>query len=260
MVEKISTVRIIGLTGIPLVKAGDDLASIILRVAEANNVKIEDGDVFVIAQKAVSKAEDRLVELDKVKASPEALKIAEVSGRDQRLVELILSESKRVLKASQQTIIVEDKRGLVNINAGIDKSNVEGQNRYALLPTDPDRSARRLRSRITRSTGRNIGVIISDTYSRPFRRGQVNFAIGLAGLDPFFDYRGREDLFGYVMQVKFNAVADELACAAELVMGQGKEATPVVIIKGFRRLTFNEGFSSKALLIDESEDLFKDVR
>ena len=111
-----------------------------------------------------------------------------------------------------------------------------------------------------RLTGRNIAVIISDTYSRPFRRGQVNFAIGLAGLDPFYDYRGREDLFGYIMQVKFTAVADELACAAELVMGQGKEATPVVIIKGFKRMTLNEGFSSKDLLIDEYEDLFRDVR
>jgi coenzyme F420-0:L-glutamate ligase/coenzyme F420-1:gamma-L-glutamate ligase len=260
MVGRMSTVRIVGLLGIPFVKADDDLASIILDTVETSNVKIDDGDVFVIAQKIVSKAEGRLVELDAVEASPEATKIAEASGRDQRLVELVLSESKRLLKASQQTIIVEDKRGLVNINAGIDKSNVEGRNQYSLLPTDPDRSARRIRSRIMRSTGRDIAVIISDTYSRPFRRGQVNFAIGVAGLDPFFDYRGRDDLFGYVMQVKFTAVADELACAAELVMGQGKEATPVVIIKGFRRIVLDESFSSKDLLIEENEDLFRDVR
>ncbi|UCD95857.1 MAG: coenzyme F420-0:L-glutamate ligase [Candidatus Bathyarchaeota archaeon] len=255
-----SAVRIIGLSGIPLVKAGDDLASIILNAVEVSDVEVEDGDVFVVAQKIVSKAEGRLVELEDVQVSSEAMKIAEASGRDQRLVELVLRESKRILHVSQQTLIVEDKRGLVNINAGIDKSNVEGRNRYVLLPADPDRSARELRSRIMRSTGQNIAVIISDTYSRPFRRGQVNFAIGLAGFAPFFDYRGQEDLFGYVMQVKFTAVADELACAAELVMGQGKEATPVVLVKGFSRLVLDDGSSSKDLLIDRNEDLFQDVR
>jgi coenzyme F420-0:L-glutamate ligase/coenzyme F420-1:gamma-L-glutamate ligase len=242
------------------VKTGDDLASIILNAVKANDVGIEDGDVFVIAQKIVSKAEGRLVKLEDVQVSSEAMKIAETSGRDQRLAELVLRESKRVLKVSQQTIIVEDKRGLVNINAGIDKSNVEGGNRYALLPSDPDRSASKLRNRIMRSTGRNVAVIISDTYSRPFRRGQENFAIGFAGLNPFFDYRGQEDLFGYVMQVKFTAVADELACAAELVMGQGKEATPVILVKGFSRLVLDDGYSSKDLRINENEDLFQDVR
>ncbi len=253
------TVCIFGLEGLPLIKKGDDLASLIVSAAKNNNVKIEDGDVLVIAQKVISKAEDRVVELDAVKPSEKALKITKKTGRNPKLVELVLQESKRFLKASRQALIVEDQRDIVNINAGIDKSNVQGANHYALLPIDPDHSARRLRSRVRKLIGKNIGVIISDTYSRAFRRGQVNFAIGLAGVDAFIDYRGTEDLFGYVMQVKFSAVADELASAAELVMGQGKEAIPVAIIKGLNRINFREDISFKDLIISEKEDLFKNV-
>jgi coenzyme F420-0:L-glutamate ligase/coenzyme F420-1:gamma-L-glutamate ligase len=194
-----------------------------------------------------------------VTPSKKALKIAATTGRNPRLVELVLRESKRFLKTSREIIIVEDRRDIVNINAGIDKSNVEGADSYALLPSDPDESARRLRSRIIKLTGRRVGVIISDTYSRAFRRGQVNFAIGLAGIDPFYDYRGTEDLFGYIMQVKFAAVADELASAAELVMGQGKEAVPVAVVKGLNRIGFSEGSSFKDLVISEKEDLFKNT-
>jgi len=257
MVKKVA---IFGLEGFPLIETGDDLAGLIVSVARDNDLKIEDGDIVVVAQKVVSKAEDRVVKVDEVRPSEKALKIAEATGRDPRIVELVIRESKRFLKASRQIIVVEDQRDIVNINAGIDKSNVEGANRYALLPINPDQSAGRLRRRIAELTGKNVGVIISDTYSRAFRRGQVNFAIGLAGINPFVDYRGKADLFGYVMQVKFSAVADELAGAAELVMGQGKEATPVVVIRGVNRVDFSEGFSSRDLVIGEEEDLFKDVR
>jgi len=257
MVKKVA---IFGLEGFPLIETDDDLAGLIVSVARDNDVKIEDGDIVVVAQKVVSKAEDRVVKVDEVRPSEKALKIAEATGRDPRIVELVIRESKRFLKASRQIIVVEDQRDIVNINAGIDKSNVEGANRYALLPINPDQSAGRLRRRIAELTGKNVGVIISDTYSRAFRRGQVNFAIGLAGINPFVDYRGKADLFGYVMQVKFSAVADELAGAAELVMGQGKEATPVVVIRGVNRVDFSEGFSSRDLVIGEEEDLFKDVR
>ena len=256
MVKKVS---IFGLEGISMIKSGDDLTSLIVLAAKNNGVKIEDGDVLVVAQKVISKAEDRVVQLDTVKPSEKALKIAKATRRNPRLVELVLRESKRFLKASRQILIVEDQREIVNINAGIDKSNIKGANRYALLPIDPDESARHLRSRIKKLTGKNVGVIISDTYSRAFRRGQVNFAIGLSGIDPFVDYRGTEDLFGYVMQVKFSAVADELAGAAELVMGEGKEAVPVVIVKGLNRINFNDSSSFRDLVIDEKEDLFKNV-
>jgi coenzyme F420-0:L-glutamate ligase/coenzyme F420-1:gamma-L-glutamate ligase len=252
-------VCIFGLQGLPLIKAGDDLANLIVSTANRNNLEIEDGDILVIAQKVISKAEGRLVRLDSVIPSKRALEIAEATGRAPRFVELVLRESKRFLKSSREILIVEDQREIVNINAGIDKSNIKGRNQYALLPEDPDKSARQLRLRIKNLTGKNIGIIISDTYSRAFRRGQVNFAIGLAGVTPFIDYRGKEDLFGYVMQVKFSAVADELAGAAELVMGQGKEAMPVVIVKGLDKENLSENFSSKDLIISEEEDLFKNV-
>jgi len=250
---------IFGLEGIPLVEAGDDLASLIIAAAKSNDVEIEDGDILVVAQKVVSKAEGRIVRLDLIKPSKKAMEIAEETGKDPRIVELVLRESKRFLKASPQILIVEDKRNIVNINAGIDKSNVRGANRYALLPVDSDKSARNLRSRIAELTGRSVGVIISDSYSRAFRRGQVNFAIGLAGVDPFVDYRGTTDLFGYVMRVKFSAVVDELAGAGELVMGQGKEAIPVAVVRGLERKSPGTRSSFKDLVITEEEDLFKDV-
>ena len=256
MVKKVS---ILGLEGLPLIKSGDDLASLIVSKAKTNDVEIEDGDIIVVAQKVVSKAEGRTIQLDEVTPSEKALEIAKKTGRNPKLVELVMRESKRFLKASRQILIVEDQRDIVSINAGIDKSNVEGANRYTLLPVDPDESARRLRSRIMKLTGKKVGVIISDTYSRAFRRGQVNFAIGLAGIDPFYDYRGTEDLFGYVLQVKFSAIADELASATELVMGQGKEAIPVAVVKGLNRIVFSEDASSRELVIGEKEDLFKNV-
>jgi len=256
MVKKVS---IFGIEGLPMIKSGDDLANLIVSAAKNNKVEIEDRDILIIAQKVISKAEDRLIKLDTVKPSEKALEIAKETGRNSKLVELVLRESKRFLKASRQILIVEDQREIVNINAGIDKSNVKGANCYALLPVDPDESARNLRSSIKKLTGKNVGIIISDTYSRAFRRGQVNFAIGLAGIDPFVDYRGTEDLFGYVLQVKFSAVADELAGAAELIMGEGKEAIPVVIVKGLNRMNFREGFSFRDLVIGEKEDLFKNV-
>jgi len=242
-----------------MIKSGDDLGRLIISAAKQRGIPVEDGDIFVVAQKVISKMEGRIVEIDEVMPSERALKIASVTGRDPRIVELVLGESKRFLKVSPQTIIVEDKRNIVNINAGIDKSNVQGENRYILLPVDPDKSARELSLRIKELTGRKVGVIICDTYSRPFRRGQVNFAIGLEGIEPFVDYRGEKDLFGYTMQVKFTAVADELASTAELVMGQGKEAIPVAIIKGFNTLVVDEPSSSDSLIISEEEDLFKNA-
>jgi coenzyme F420-0:L-glutamate ligase/coenzyme F420-1:gamma-L-glutamate ligase len=256
MVKKIG---IFGLEKLPLIKAGDDLAALIASAAKDENVEIDDGDVLVVAQKVVSKAEGRVIQLDTVTPSGKAVEIAKMTGRNPKLVELVLRESKRFLKASREIIIVEDQRDIININAGIDKSNVEGANGYALLPLNPDESARQLRSNLRRLTGKTVSIIISDTYSRAFRRGQVNFAIGLSGIAPFFDYRGTADLFGYVMQVKFSAVADEVAGAAELVMGQGREGIPVVIIKGVNRMCASEEASFKDLVIDEREDLFKDV-
>jgi len=250
------TISIVSLESFPLVEKGDNLARIIVETMKREGVSLGDGDVIAIAQKVVSKAEGRVVRLRDVNPSEKAKETAKVTLKDSRLVELILRETGKIVKASQQIFIVENKSGLVSINAGIDKSNVKGDDAYALLPIDPDESARRIRSEIAKLTGKNVAVVICDTYSRPFRRAQVESAIGVAGVDPFKDYRGQEDLFGYVLKVKRVAIADEIASAAELAMGQGKEAVPVVIIKNLSRVEWTEETSANDLLISKEEDLF----
>jgi coenzyme F420-0:L-glutamate ligase/coenzyme F420-1:gamma-L-glutamate ligase len=247
----------IALEDFPFVGSGDDVAKIIIETAARNNVEIEDQDVIAVAQKIFSKAEGRVFQLRDVIPSERARKTARIVGRSPKLVELVLQETRKILKASREALLVKDKRGLVCINAGIDKSNVKGGDSFALLPVNPDESARACRSKIKQLTGRNVAVIVCDTYSRPFRRGQVNFAIGLAGIYPFKDYRGKRDLFGRIIRVKRTAVADEVAAAAELLMGQAKEATPVVIFKGLNGLVdFCEECSIQELFISQNEDLF----
>jgi len=242
----------------PLIKSGDDIAKIIVETAKENGLKIEDGDIVVITQKIFSKAEQRIANLKDVTPSKEALEIAEATGKSPRFIELILRETRKIMKVSPEVLLVEDNRGLVCINAGVDKSNVKGNNTFALLPKNPDESAEECRQQIKKLTGKNVAVIICDTFSRPFRRGQVNFAIGVAGLKPFKDYRGKKDLFGHILKVKNVAVVDEIAAAAELLMGQGKEATPVVIFKGLNNLLeLCENSSILELQISRDEDLFK---
>jgi coenzyme F420-0:L-glutamate ligase/coenzyme F420-1:gamma-L-glutamate ligase len=252
--------KAIAIENFPLIKPEDKIAKIIVETAEKNGLRIEDGDIIVIAQKIFSKAEGRIVNLKEIVPSERAKEIARKTGKSPKFVELVLRETKRVVKASPEILLVEDVRGLVCINAGIDKSNVEGAGSFTLLPENPDASAEECRKEIKKLTGKNVAVIICDTYSRPFRRGQVNFAIGLAGIKPFKDYRGKRDLYGYVLKVKNVAVADEIAAAAELLMGQAEEATPVVIFKGLRNVVeFCEKSSAKELKIGEEEDLFREA-
>ena len=248
----------LALEDFPLVKAGDDLARIILETAQKNGVEIEDEDVIVVAQKVVSKAEKRTVRLKDVRPSKKAFKLARTVRKSPKFVELVLREAKRVLKATREILLVEDRRRFVCINAAIDKSNVKGAGNFALLPENPDDSAKKCRRMLKELTGKNVAVVISDTFSRPFRRGQVNFAIGLAGINPFKDYRGTEDMFGQVLKVKNVAVADEIAAAAELLMGQGKEARPVVILRGLKSFVdFRENEVAGKLIISKREDLFR---
>lgn len=244
----------------PLIKPGDNIAKIVVETARKNGLKIEDGDVIVVAQKIFSKAEKRVIMLKDVVPSKKAEEIAKKAGKSPKFVELVLRETKNIVKASLGILIVEDKRGLICINAGIDKSNVEGRGNFALLPENPDESAEKCRMEIKKLTGKNVAVIICDTYSRPFRRGQVNFAIGVAGIKPFKDYRGKEDLFGQTLKVKNVAVIDEIAAAAELLMGQAKEARPVVIFKGLGVVVqICNKCSIKELQISSEEDLFRDT-
>jgi coenzyme F420-0:L-glutamate ligase/coenzyme F420-1:gamma-L-glutamate ligase len=242
----------------PLVKIGDDIGEMIVGAAVKNGLRLEDGDVIVIAQKVFSKAEGKVVKLSRIVPSRKAQELAQVIGKSAEFVELVLRETKRVLKASNDILLVEDKRGMICINAGIDKSNVRGRDNFALLPENPDESAEKCRLRIKELTSKNVGVVICDTYSRPFRRAQVNFAIGFAGVGPFRDYRGKKDLFGQILRVKNIAVVDELAASAELLMGQGKEARPVVVFRGLANaLAEDEKDGTKELYMSGEEDLFK---
>jgi len=256
----LKTFTAFALDNFPLIKLGDNVAKIVVETARKNGLKIEDGDVIVVAQKIFSKAEKRVIRLKVVVPSKKAEEIAKKAGKSPKFVELVLRETKKIVKASREILIVEDKRGLICINAGIDKSNVEGRGNFALLPENPDESAEKCRMDIEKLTGKTIAVIMCDTYSRPFRRGQVNFAIGVAGIKPFKDYRGKKDLFGETLKVKNVAVIDEIAAAAELLMGQAKEARPVVIFKGLGDVVnFCNKCSIKELQISSKEDLFRDT-
>ena len=225
-----------------------NLVDLILESSEIN-----DGDILVFSQKIVSKSEGRILSLSSVNPSLLANGIASSYGKDPRLVELILSESKRIVRMENGIIIVETKHGFVCANAGIDESNV--QDGYAaLLPEDPDKSANLLKERIEQKTGKNIAVIISDTFGRPFRLGQTDVAIGIAGIEPILDYIGKPDTFGKVMQVTAIAIADEICSATELVMGKVRKC-PIAIVRNY-----NFNFSNakiQKLLRSRHDDLFR---
>jgi coenzyme F420-0:L-glutamate ligase/coenzyme F420-1:gamma-L-glutamate ligase len=215
--------------------------------------EINDGDILVFSQKIVSKNEGRILSLSSVNPSLLANGIASSYGKDPRLIELILSESERIVRMENGIIIVKTKHGFVCANAGIDESNV--QDGYAtLLPKDPDKSASLLKERIEQKTGKNISVIISDTFGRPFRLGQTDVAIGIAGLEPILDYNGKPDTFGKIMQVTAIAVADEICSASELVMGK-VEKCPIVIVRNYS-YNFSNAKIQK-LLRSEHDDLFR---
>lgn len=226
------------LPAIPLVQAGDDLAKIILESIGRAGLDIQAGDILVLAQKIVSKSEGRLVNLASITPTSKALDLAASSEKDPRLVELILRESREVLRTRPGTIIVEHRLGFVCANAGIDHSNVSGkgddvQDWVLLLPENPDASADALRCRLEEAGGAQLGVLIIDSHGRAWREGTVGVAIGLSGLPGLMDLRGRPDLFGYRLRVTQVGVGDELASAASLVMGQADEGTPVVHVRGF---------------------------
>lgn len=250
----VKRIEIIGLETIPEVREGDDLGKMIVEAASREGVRIEDGDLIIVTQKIVSKAEGRVVDLTKVKPSRKALKVARIVGKDPRLVEVILNESIKIVKLSRGHLITMSRDGSTCANSGVDKSNVNGGKRVTLLPINPDESAEAIRKRVEELTGRKIGVIISDTRGRVLRNGQIDVAIGISGVKAFKDYRGSTDPYGYVIRVKKIAVADELASAAELIIGQGGERVPVAIIKGLNLL--GEGRGSE-LIRREEEWLFK---
>jgi len=245
--------EVVGIEGLPEFRPGDDLASLIVQAAQRQGTPIGRRDLLVISQKIVSKAEGRLVRLTEVTPSARARSLAEEIGRDPRLVEVILSESRRIVRQAKGVLIVETHHGFVCANAGVDQSNVDADT-ACLLPEDSDRSAVALRGRLQALTGHELAVIIADTFGRPWREGLVNVAVGLAGLQPIRSYLGEMDPAGYVLQATILALADELAGAAEPVMGK-LDRIPVAIIRG---LDWQPGDgSSRALLRDPARDLFR---
>ncbi|MFI5281499.1 MAG: coenzyme F420-0:L-glutamate ligase [Candidatus Dormibacterales bacterium] len=241
--------ELLSVDGLPEVRPGDDLGGLI-----AARASLEPGDVVVVAQKVVSKSEGRLVELVSVTASEEAVEIASrlVAKPDPRMVQVVLDESVRVLR-SERVLITETRHGFVCANGGVDQSNVLGSETVSLLPLDPDASASRLRSELRRRSGADVGVIVADTFGRPWRQGIVNVALGVAGLEAVLDLRGTVDDAGKRLHATVIAVADELAAAAGLVMGKTGR-TPVVIARGFVASASGTG---RDLIRPASEDLFR---
>ena len=258
--NKPKTLSFTTLPGIPVIKEGDDLADIILHALRSSDMSLEDGDVLVLAQKIVSKAEGRMVNLTTVEPSNEAIELATFLDKRPELVELILQESNEVVRKRPGTVIVEHKKGFICANAGIDHSNVKGSwgddaDWVLLLPEDSDASARNLRRDIFLRTGKEIGVLIIDSHGRAWRNGVLGTTIGLAGIPGLLDMRGEEDLYKYKLRVTTIGVADELAAGASLMMGQASEGTPVVLVKGFP-YPMREAHSSE-LLRPKERDLFR---
>ena len=233
-----SVLKLITLSDFPMIKKGDNLTDIIHDTLIGNQIDLQDGDVLVIAQKVISKAEGRKVNLQSVEVSAEAEELAEKAEKDPRIVELILNESSKVLRHRPGLIVVEHKLGFVCANAGIDRSNVkQGDGSEAeivlLLPKDPDRSAQEIRLALKKTWDQRVGVLIIDSHGRAWRNGTVGISIGFSGLPGIVDLRGEPDLFGYALKVTQIAVVDELAAAASLMMGQADEGLPIVHVRGF---------------------------
>lgn len=245
--------EIFAVSGFPEVQEGADIASLFLTAAKKSRLVLEDNDVVVIKQKIVSKAEGRLVRLRDVKPRAQASRFAHKQGKDPRLVELILQEASRVVRVGHGVIITQTKHGLVCANSGVDESNVR-EGYAALLPVDPDASARRIRRKLEKATGKKVAVIVTDTFGRPWRKGQTDVAIGCSGIEPLYSYRGRTDRYGYELRVTEPAVVDELAGAAELATGK-LTGIPAAVIRG---ATFTRGVKgARSIAIEKEKDLFR---
>jgi coenzyme F420-0:L-glutamate ligase / coenzyme F420-1:gamma-L-glutamate ligase len=250
--------RIIPITGIGDISPGSDLGLVIYEAMQAQQLELLKGDVLVVTQKIISKAEGNVVNLDEVRASEFARSLAVENRKDAPFIEVVLRETRRIVRMDRGILICETKHGFICANAGVDESNVNGERAITLLPVDSDHSAQQLRTRVQDLSGEgstfDIAVIISDTWGRPWRSGQVNMAIGVAGMEAIVDYRGQYDPYGYELHASELAVADELASAAELVMGK-IDHIPVALIRGYNYIP-SEG-SAKTLLRDPATDMFR---
>ena len=248
------------LPGIPLIKEGDDLVRLILEGLERAGIQPQDGDVFILAQKIVSKAEGRLIYLPDVEPSDEARSLAEVTGKDPRILDVILNESSSILRQREGLIVVEHRLGFVCANAGVDRSNVQGEygeddDWVLLLPEDPDRSAQKLRTALMHATGKELSVLIIDSHGRAWRMGTAGVCIGAAGFPALLDLRGEPDLFEVTLKSTEVGLADEIASGASVLMGQANEGRPVIHLHGLP-YDLREG-SCQELIRPEEQDLFR---
>lgn len=259
-------IKIIGLKEIPLIKKGDNISDIIIKALDRNGLTLQDGDIIVIAQTIISKSSGRTRNLNEIVPSEKALEIYKsimpktklhgLPEKEPQLIQAILDESEQIIK-SQHVLITETKHGFICADAGIDKSNVEGEGMVTLLPKNPDNEAEKIRITLKNKTKKEIAIIISDSFGRPFRLGAIGTAIGVSGINPILDVRGKKDLFGYELQTTIIGQVDSIAAAAQLVMGESDEGIPIVLIRGYN-FEFNEKASIKSILRKKEIDIFRD--
>jgi coenzyme F420-0:L-glutamate ligase/coenzyme F420-1:gamma-L-glutamate ligase len=249
--------RLTALEGVPEIRPGDSLDAVVSQALERNQVELANGDVVAVCQKIVSKAEDRFVALDSVIPSPRAVELAQRCDKDARFVEVVLRQSTQIVRCVKDVLIVRHRLGFVVANAGVDQSNIENAgSRVLLLPEDPDRSAARIRDALAATLGVRVGVLITDSFGRPWRMGVCGTCIGCAGLVPLADARGRLDRFGRPLRVTQIAVADAIAAAAALAMGEADEGRPIVVVSGVAQEFLADGGSATQLVRPAQADLF----
>ena len=250
------SLELLALNNFPLIKPGDNLASIILKSILKNQLIINDNDIIVIAQKVVSKAENRYVDLKKIKISDDAINLASKLNRNPGFIQAVINESNKILSTKKNVIIVEHKLGFINVNAGIDLSNVPSKKLALLLPEDPRKSAKDIQNYLSEKLNKKISIIITDSITRPYRSGVINIALASYNIQSLEDLKGQKDIYGKKLKGTEVAVADQIASAAGLLMGQGDEKQPIIVVKGLNKNTYqtNNAFN---LIVKENEDLYR---
>lgn len=252
-----NNIELKALEDFPYVEPGDDLAKIILKSFRKNNIDLDDGDVVVVAQKIISKSENRYIDLNKITPSEKAIALAKDLNRDSSFIQVILNESNEIVSTEKNVIVVEHKLGFININAGIDRSNIpQDINQVLLLPKNPTISANNLRSALSVKLNKQIAVVITDSMTRPYRSGVTNFALASSNLQSLIDLSGEKDMYGNILKNTEIAVADEIAAASGLLMGQGSDKKPIVIIKGFNKNKYKVN-DALDLVVSREDDLYR---
>ena len=252
-----NTIELTALTNIPFIEPGDNLVEIICNNLEENNQDIHENDVFVIAQKIISKSEDRYIDINKIEISKEAQDLASKLKRHPGLIQCVLNESKKIISIEKGVLIVEHNLGYINVNAGVDFSNIpDDKNLALLLPTNPSKSANEIQKRLSKKLNKNISIIISDSMTRPYRLGVTNFALASSNIQSLIDLSGTTDMYGKSLKHTEIAVADEIAAAAGILMGQSDEMKPIILVKGFNMNQYevNDAFN---LTVNNEDDLYR---